>query len=304
MKKQIIGKFRALLVFCAFSLCFTNVATMRAAIAGKLQDDRVLVSGNPSLKQSDVDELINFFEWLFEARFNDEQRSEFRTLAIKEWKSGEKAVKGITDIVASHRKFQNLTAAQREQVRQELLPHITASFQTERSDVNVFLSKIYQKADGADSTARNATDSGDNTGGAVTLADLVGTWSSGSVSGERYKNLTSGDLSDASGNMSEYIISANGEIKYTGYLSTTIYACTTKLFFIKTGKISVSGSSVTFDYKTGERDYQNSCNSSLSGVKPISPQKKTVQFTLERDQHGVRFCTVEEGNKTCLSKVG
>ena len=139
--------------------------------------------------------------------------------------------------------------------------------------------------------------------GSPTVTDLAGTRSSASVSGERYKNLRNGELSDVSGNMSEYVISPNGEIQYTGYLSTTIYACATKLFFTKKGKISVSGSLITFDYQTGERDYQNSCNASLSGVKPVPPQKKTVAFTLERDQHGVKLCTLDEGVQTCLRKV-
>lgn len=298
MKNQFTNKFLWLVFLGLFCFCGAFVAPAQAQV-----QDRVIVDGNPALKQSDVDKLQDFFEWLFETKFSKAQKGEFQSLVVQKWQAGEKESTGILDILKTHDGIQALSESDRADVRRELLPKVLDSFRNGRSsDINKFLSGVYENRRENSLTADgNAVE---NSGGnAATLADFAGTWSSGNVSGRRYKNLTSGDLSDASGNMSEYIISKNGDIQYTGYLSTTIYACSTKLFFTKKGKISVSGSFITFDYKTGERDYQNSCNASLSGVKPIPPQKKTVPFTLERTAQGVKLCTLDEGVQTCLHKV-
>ena len=270
----------------------------------------MLAAGNPPLRQSDAGKLRDFFEWLFEAHFSAAEQTEFQSLIVKKWNEAEKEARGISDLIKTHRQIQTLSQADREKIRLELLPKIAASFENGRSELNDFMSDIYQnsrKNSAAQNDSPNSVDGSDgggsSNGGAVTLADLAGTWSSGSVSGERYKNLRNNELSDVSGNMSEYIISPNGQIEYTGYLSTTIYACSTRLFFQKKGKISVSGSNITFDYKTGERDYQNSCNASLSGVKPIPRSTKTVSFTIERIGKDIKLCTTDEGVQSCLYKV-
>lgn len=301
MKRQVINKFRIFVIFSIFNLCCAAVVMAQPSVSAKGQTEKVLVAGNPSLKQSDVDELIAFFEWLFETRFTDQQRTKFQALAIKEWKSGEQAVKGMTEIIENNRKFQMMDTGRREKIRQTLTPEITASFKNEPSEVNTLLLEVYQNAE-KNSAPDNKPGNSGNSGGNVSLADLAGTWSTSSVSGDRYKNLATGELSDAGGNIIEYIISPNGKIKYTGYMSTTLYACTTKLFVTKTGKISISGSNITFDYTSGERDYNSSCNSSLNGVKAIPPTKKTYPFTIERDEYGLKLCTLEEGNQFCIRK--
>jgi hypothetical protein len=308
MKNQFTKKFRLFIFFCLFCVACASIGFAQNANGGR-QNDPVVAAGNGSLRQSDVKELRDLFEWLFETTFSLAERTRFQTLIIQKWNESEKEARGISDLIKTHRQIQTLSQADREKIRLELLPKVAASFESGQSELNDFMSGIYQnsrKNSAAQNDSQNPADGGErdkSSNGAVTLADLTGTWSSGSISGERYKNLRNNELSDVSGNMSEYIISPNGQIEYTGYLSTTIYACSTRLFFQKKGKISVSGSSITFDYKTGERDYQNSCNASLSGVKPIPPSTKTVSFTLEREGQNVKLCTSDEGAQTCLYKV-
>jgi hypothetical protein len=308
MKNQFTKKIRLFIFLCLFCSGCASIGFAQNANGGR-QNDPVLAAGNPSLRQSDVKDLRDFFEWLFETTFSPFEQIRFQTLIVQKWNESEKEARGISDLIKTHRQIQTLSAADREKIRLELLPKVAASFVSGQSELNDFMSGIYQnsrKNSTAGNDSQNPVDGGERdkiSGGAVTLADLAGTWSSGSVSGRRYINLRNNELSDVSGNMSEYIISPNGQIEYTGYLSTTIYACSTRLFFQKKGKISVSGSNITFDYKSGERDYQNSCNASLSGVKPIPPSTKTVSFTLERDGQNVKLCTSDEGVQTCMYKV-
>lgn len=300
MKNLFTNKLPSLVLLCLFFICGAFVGSAPAQLK-----DTVIVDGNPALKQSDVDKLQDFFEWLFEKKFSKAQKGEFQSLVIKKWQSGEMEITAFLGVLKSHTEIQALNESDREKIRQQLLPQALDTLRRRRNEINEFLTAIYENSRNDSSVSNSDQNAIENagSGGSVTLADLAGTWSSGNVSGIRYKNLTNGDLSDVSGNMSEYIVSAKGDIQYTGYLSTTIYSCSTRLFFTKKGKISISGSTITFDYKTGERDYQNSCNASLSGVKPIPPQRKTVSFTLERSAQQVKLCTVDEGVQTCLYKV-
>jgi hypothetical protein len=140
-----------------------------------------------------------------------------------------------------------------------------------------------------------------NRGGAVKTADLAGIWSTSSVSGDRYKSLVTGELSDPSGSIIEYKISPDGEIEHVGYLSSTVYSCTTKLFISRSGRISISGSNITFDFSPGKRMFQ-SCSASSRRNDTLPAERKTYPFRLERDQYGLQLCTVENGKDLCFRK--
>jgi hypothetical protein len=137
--------------------------------------------------------------------------------------------------------------------------------------------------------------------GAVKLADLAGIWSTSSVSTERYRSFVTGELSDPSGSIIEYQISPNGAIKHVGYLSSTVYSCTTKLFISRTGRVSLNGLNITFDFAPGKRMYQT-CSASASRNDTLPAERKTYLFRLERDKYGLQLCTVEDGKDFCIRK--
>jgi hypothetical protein len=228
MKNLFTNKLPSLVLLCLFFICGAFVGSAPAQLK-----DTVIVDGNPALKQSDVDKLQDFFEWLFEKKFSKAQKGEFQSLVIKKWQSGEMEITAFLGVLKSHTEIQALNESDREKIRQLLLPQALDTLRRRRNEINEFLTAIYENSRNDSSVSNSDQNAIENagSGGSVTLADLAGTWSSGNVSGIRYKNLTNGDLSDVSGNMSEYIVSAKGDIQYTGYLSTTIYSCSTRLFF-------------------------------------------------------------------------
>jgi hypothetical protein len=273
--------------------------------------DKILVTGEYALRQSDFNALTEFYEWLLNAEFTPDERRRFQTLMVRDAQTRKATAKAIPEIVAGFQKIRTLDADKREQARRQLLPDIVQAMEREENEINAMLLGIYRGAQkGDDTTASNAPDdaSGDdepdapNTG-AVRVSDLAGLWSTSSVSGERYKSLATGELSDPSGTIIEYQISPNGTIKHVGYLSMTTYSCTTKLFISRTGRISIDGSRITFDFAAGKRMFQGCGSAARNDTLPA--ERKTEGFRLERDKYGIQLCTFDEkGKDLCFRKKG
>lgn len=288
----------------ALAACGTAALAQRQNAPG----DKILVTGEYTLRQSDFDALTQFYEWLLNAEFTPEQRRRFQTLMVKDAQARKASAKAIPEIVEGFRKVQTLDAERREQARAQLLPGIVQAMRQEENEVNTMLLGIYRRNIAQDETTdpNAVNDSNDvepdaqNTG-AVKVSDLAGLWSTSSVSGERYKSLVTGELSDPSGTIIEYQISPNGTIKHVGYLSLTTYSCATKLFINRTGRIQINGSRLTFDFAPGKRMYQTCGSAARNDTLPA--ERKTQPFRLERDQYGIQLCTVEEnGRDLCFRR--
>lgn len=289
------------------------VAALAAGAAGlfaqKSTGDRILVDGEYVLRESDAARLAEFLEWLFDAQMSAPQRNKYRQLLIREWRASKKTAQSLTELVGSYEKIRALDETKREQFRRQLLPELVAELEKSEREIDVFLLSLYRGAQNdednpavADTNDSPTDDSADLDGGKVRLADLAGVWSTSSVSGERYRSLVTGQLSDPNGSIIEYQIAPNGAIKHVGYLSSTVYSCTTKLFITRTGQISVSGSNLTFNFAPGKRMYQT-CSASASRNDTLPAERKTYPFRLERSQSGgLRLCTIENGKDFCLNK--
>ncbi|HLM61425.1 MAG TPA: hypothetical protein VK308_11535, partial [Pyrinomonadaceae bacterium] len=86
MKNQLTKNFRSLVLLCLFCFGCAAAGFAQTSIVGG-QKDSVLIDGNPALKQSHVEKLQDFFEWLFAARFAVAERDEFQKLIIRKWQS-------------------------------------------------------------------------------------------------------------------------------------------------------------------------------------------------------------------------
>lgn len=271
--------------------------------------DKILVTGEHSLSQSEIDELTELYEWMLNTEFTSAERRKYQTLTVKEAQTNQRTAKNLKEMLQHYRTLKALDETKREQFRLQLLPTLVSALETKKTDLNEFLLGVYQNRKGEavdkDVLADDSqTDEPKSTGGAVKVADLAGIWSTSSVSGTRYKSLVTGELSDPSGSIIEYQISPNGVIKHVGYLSSTVYSCTTKLFISRTGRISINGSNITFDFAPGKRMYQT-CSASASRNDTLPAEKETYSFKLEHDEYGIlQLCTVKDGKNLCFRKKG
>lgn len=285
-------------------LIFAGLAIFAGAALAQKQasGDRIVVSGEYSLKQSDIERLTEFYEWLLDKKFTPAQRRKYQALIVEQAKARVEDAKAATEIVEGFNRISSAGAEQREQGRRQILPGIISVMESEDTEISRLLLEVYRGGQNAAKKDFPADDSGNNDlSGAVKVADLAGLWSTSSVSGERYKSLVTGELSDPSGSIIEYQISPNGAIKHVGYLSMTTYSCTTKLFISRTGRVSISGSNITFDFAPGKRMYQT-CSQSASRNDTLPAERKTYPFRLERDEYGVKLCYVEDGKDFCIRK--
>ena len=271
--------------------------------------DEVLVAGEYSLKQSDIYRLTEFYEWMFAAEFTPEQRRKYQTLVVKEAQTNPQTSKALLVLLQSYEKSQTIKAAKRERLRLQILPDAIDALEKENSETNQFVLSVYRNAQNKTANKNLPSDDAGNDDSnsnseSVTLADLAGIWSTSSVSTERYRSLVTGELSDPSGSIIEYQISPNGDIKHVGYLSSTVYSCTTKLFISRTGRVGLNGSNITFDFQPGKRMYQT-CSRATSRNDTLPAERKTYPFRLERIEHGaLQLCTVENGKDFCIRKKG
>ncbi|MDQ4120735.1 MAG: hypothetical protein M3209_04730 [Acidobacteriota bacterium] len=298
---------RVLIMTILIIVVITEFACTALAQKQPENGDGVVVTGKYQLKQSDINRLTEIYEWMFAGKFSAAQRKQFQALIIKEAQVNNGNAKSIISMLQSFEKIQAASVEKREQIRQELVREVIAALEKEPNETNDLLLEVYRGAQG-ETANKNApaddlgNDKTRNQNGAIKVADLAGIWSTSSVSTERYRSLVTGELSDPSGSIIEYKISPNGEIKHVGYLSTTVYSCTTKLFISRSGRISISGSNITFDFAPGKRMYQT-CSASASRNDTLPAERKTYPFRLERDEYGLKLCTLEENGKDfCIRK--
>lgn len=298
----------------AFLLTLAVTLFGAAVVAQKqaAKDDKILVGGDYALRQSDFDGLADFYQWLLGAKFSDAEQRRFQTLSINYAREKESNAKAVLEIVQGYKKIQTADEEKREQARRELLPAIVSEMEkNEEDETSVFLLGVYRSAQNqkteVETDRRVRKDETDDsppnkTPTTAATADLAGLWSTSSVSGERYKSLVTGELSDPSGTIIEYQIAPTGTVKHVGYMSVTNYTCTSKLFISRTGRVSVSGSTLTLDFAPGQRIYQ-ACSASDRRTDTLPAEKEIYSFRLARNEYGVlQLCTERNGKNLCFNK--
>src|SRR5215218_5563061 len=85
-------KYLFILVLC--------LATLGTAANVTAQSNVLVSAGGKSLKQSDIDGLIDFYEWALGAKFTGRQREEYRKIKVEEFRHDpEHSTKGNTELV-------------------------------------------------------------------------------------------------------------------------------------------------------------------------------------------------------------
>ncbi|MGW0664458.1 hypothetical protein [Streptodolium elevatio] len=151
---------------------------------------------------------------------------------------------------------------------------------------------------GSDDDAGKAdTDKGDGGKGGSVPKELVGSWRTGSGATVQYQDAITGAYAPPSGSTGELTIKSDGSYTDNGLLQTTMYNCTTSLFVMEEGKVSVSGDKVTFKPSKVKTSMQNTCSESSNFYNRDGTKNTKVDtFELTQDTNGpVLRLTDEEG---------
>lgn len=275
---------------------------------------KVLISAKgQTLKQSDVDTLIKFYEWAFQAEFSSTQRRDFQDHTEQEFRANpaesrttiDDIVKTLPQILAAG---EDVQADTRKQFLDIFLPGARKN-----SDANSqMLLSIYEFANGAlprdvaENEQSEKTEE-DRFGSYETVekvsvgnfSAIVGKWVSGS-SGSIVTTPTGGYLG-GNGSRHTYQFGANGTVEYTGIMNIMTGACRMQIFKSAKGKATLNGDTLTINWSPASFSRDDSCSPSKNYKKTLPAETETMKINFETYYDDKQLCLTTT-DKTCFSK--
>jgi hypothetical protein len=305
---------RISIYLCVFAfVCF-------AAVVAAGQDGRILVAGDPPLTRRTADAILLYYGRALMLDFSDEQRSKLEQRLVANWKNARPAERqGLAKFIKTVQTINAWDHDKLERVQGELETAVLADLRSSGSnDFNRLILDIYaargREEFGADEEGSSNAESrkpevsdGDTSKETFTpvtgvgLASLAGKWVKGSVSSYGYRNTVTNDYRSAHGAANEHDIRPNGTFDYSNFASISGYGCTTELFTTMKGRISISGSRVTFTYLSGTVRGKDSCKST-GFTRPAEIKPST--YELQRSNGKLRLCEIGTEAPYCLYKEG
>lgn len=281
----------------SLALLFILLLTPAASAAAQ---SPVLAGGEPPLTEATVDDVAEFFGWLFETRFTPAERRELERVLVATWRAGDrKEIEAAQQFGALNVKLLTVSKAKHAELRAAVLPDVLKSARAEATDFSRLLLNVYESRTGGADAAQNDSQpapAAPGRGG----ASVVGAWRSSEIGMISYQNTITGASRPGRGTTMQYKFLPGGRFEYNGYLETTMYNCTTTLFNPVAGTYSVEGDRLTIRPQTSKWQQTNSCASSMNKVQPgkLDPETYTFRFTSE--QGARRLClTSSRGNEVC-----
>lgn len=276
--------------------------------------NKVLVSaGKQTLRQTDIDKLIEFYEWAFQAKFNSTQRADFQEYTEQEFCANPaESRRTIDDIVTTLPKIlaadENLQSETRRNFLEVFLPEAKKN-----GDANSqMLLSIYETANGAIANDKNVNDASDNQNdtnndgyesvkklNVGNFSSIVGKWVSGS-SGSMTKT-TSGVYLGGSGSRFTYQFNANGTVDFTGIMNVMTGGCRMQIFKSAKGKASLNGDTLTVNWSPAHFSRDDSCSPSKNYKKTLPAETETFKINFETYYDDKQLC-LTSSDKTCFSK--
>ncbi|HEX7316201.1 MAG TPA: hypothetical protein VF297_20010 [Pyrinomonadaceae bacterium] len=254
----------------------------------------VLAEGKPPLTAATVDDVAEFFGWLFETRFTPSQRRELERVLVATWRANDrKEIEAAQQFGALNVKLMTVSKEKHAELRAAVLPDVLKSARAEGTDFSRLLLSVYESRAEGGARTEAASSGGDD-------AALVGAWRSSELGMISYQNTITGASRPGRGTTMQYKFLPGGRFEYNGYLETTMYNCTTTLFNPVAGTYSVEGDRLTIVPKTSKWQQTNNCASSMNKTQPGKLDTETYTFRFSNEQGGRRLClTSSKGNEVC-----
>ncbi len=281
--------------FLTLALLFLLLLTPSGSAAAQSQ---VLAEGQPPLTAATVEDVAEFFGWLFETHFTPAQRRELERVLVSTWRANDrKEIEAAQQFGALNVKLLTVSAEKRAELRAALLPDVLKSARADVTDFSRLMLNVYESRAGGETVAQDepaASASGDDP------SSLLGAWRSSELGMISYQNTITGAQRPGRGMTMQYKFLPGGRFEYNGYLETTMYNCTTTLFNPVAGTYSVEGNRLNIVPKTSKWQQTNNCASSMNKTQPGKLAPETYTFRFSNEQGGRRLClTSSKGNEVC-----
>ena len=257
---------------------------------------RVLAEGQPPLTTETVNDVAEFFGWLFESRFTPAQRRELERVLVATWRANDrKEIEAAAQFREFNAKLRTVSAEKSAELRAAVLPDLLQNARAEATDFSRLLLSVYESRGGVEPAAQTETAA---SGGDA--ASVLGAWRSSELGMISYQNSVTGASRPGRGTTMQYKFLPGGRFEYNGYMETTMYNCTTTLFNPVAGSYRVEGDRLTIVPKTSKWQQTNNCASSMNKTLPGKLDPETYTFRFSNEQGGRRLClTSSKGNEVC-----
>lgn len=249
-------------------------------------------AGRSSLKQADIDKLIEFYEWAFEARFTTGERERFAALSGEYYRqSPESARKDADTLIAAHAKVRAKDEATQRQLRQSFNEDFVKELRAGGGDVSRLLLGVYERGQSGETvaevppTGEDLRDAEPAAPSGVSREDvpneLVGRWlRSGGAGGSRSPT---GKTLYNSGNDVIFEFHADGTMLFLNEKNTlSITQCRITETLRMPGTYSASGDSLTMNLGAGTHVGTSSCERAGNFKKSLSASSLTKKFVVKR----------------------
>ncbi|MDZ8070551.1 MAG: hypothetical protein RMY64_33910 [Nostoc sp. DedQUE08] len=287
--------------FKYFSILFLSIVLMDGAtikISAQAAGTKVLVTAqNESLNKSDIDKVIAFYEWVFSGKFTSEQRNEYQSIKLNEFrKDPDGTRKSIDNLISNYTQALAKTEEEQSRIRQAFNGEFVGQLRNLPNDAEAkLLLSVYDSAH-AGETASNDTD--DSSGSVGEISSLVGKWVWTRTGNSAIS--TNGTYIGSNGSRFTYQFLPNGTVEFTGIMNVMNGSCNQQIFQSRKGKASLSGSTMTLNWSpaTFTRDF--SCDRANNYTKTLPAENETYQVKFKTDLGQKQLCLIGK-DETCFS---
>jgi hypothetical protein len=247
------------------------------------QNDEVIIEGNPSLTQSELDKSVRFLEKILGA--NSVESATIRYFAGHDAEKGKSGViQSLKEFAALENKVQKANDTQIKEVRESLVAKMRDA---DDSEVFSYLVEIYDQSDKKTSETSSANFQTESEGAVFknggTISDLVGKWEKKSSGMSSYSG---GVYQGSSGNYESYEFFADGRVNYTTLIAVQNYGCRLEAFAQSKGRAIASGTTLNLKLAAGTIRREDSCSPAKNYTKPTNATDDNYNWRIEKDKYG------------------
>ena len=297
-------------------LCVALISGAVMPVTAQTSGDKILVSGKSPLRQSEMNKIIEFYEWALAVKFNNEQRERFQSLQIEAYRSDVAGSrKGADELIDVFSKALMKDEATQRKMREFLSVELVKEFHRVNDETSQLLISIYEQSRGNQSNVsanneangtsvsndENTSNADDNKSViAGNLSNFVGEWVWGRSGSSTYA--TGGAYLGSNGSRHTYKFSANGAVEYTGIMNVMTGGCNMQVFKTAKGKARMSGNTLTVDWQPASFSRDDSCSPSKNYKKTLPAETETFVIKFKNDYGQTQLCMTGK-EETCFSKT-
>lgn len=262
-------------------LKYLFLALLCASIIGGATD----VSAQSS-RQTDTNNLINYYEWLFETRFTGDERSRYSEIKEEDYANdyaNEK--KAINNLMATFAKTKSKDENEQARIRDGILSSFIKNLQDAGSGNKeaVFLLSVYTDAQANAAREAEASGAGD-------VSAFVGKWVWSHTGTSSISN--GGVFLGSNGSRFTYEFAPNGDVSFTGIMNVMQGGCNQQIFRSIKGKASVTGDNLTISWQPEKYTRDFSCDAANNYTKTMPARSERHKISFKTDLGQKQMCFV------------